>query len=584
MIFFFVVSGIICAQAPTQPILPQNTMSVTLPMQGTLPCPTLTSGSNCIRNIPSGNATSFQNAVNASTCGDTIVLAAGSTYSGNFTIPPTSCSGWIEIVSNALTSLPPSGNRVGPSNSAYMAKISTPNSLPAIQFLPNSNHWRLVGLEITTSYVSTVNMVYNIVSAGLKADVSTSISVQSQLPASLIFDRIYVHGLPNANTIRGIQMDSQGIAIVDSYCDEIHANGNDSQCFASWNGAGPYLIQNSFIQAGAENIMFGGADPSIASLVPSDITIVGNLIQKNLAWEGEAAPFNWVIKNLFELKNAQRVLLDGNVIQYTWSAAQEEALIIRSVNQGGACSWCVVQDVTITHNLIRHAPIGIVFAPCAGPLSTNSCVATGRILVQNNVLDDISAANWGGHGWVFQISVDPGPPYMHDLTIDHNTAFPDTNFPTDYPAFMFIGDTARVLNTQVTNNISNYSEGGIVGNGVGSGTVALNTYATGYIYNDMVFINSSGTSTGTYPSGTLWNTQSGVQFTNFPSANYQLLSGSPYHNAGTDGKDIGVWDWVCLNYDSAGALAGEFVPSSGCGTTTGGLVLQPPVNLTAIVQ
>ena len=150
------------------------------------------------------------------------------------------------------------------------------------------------------------------------------------------------------------------MGIVDSYCDEIHNNGHDSQCFASWNGVGPYLIQNNFIQAGAENIIFGGADPSIANLVPSDITIIGNVIQKNLAWHGETAPYNWQVKNLVELKNAQRVLLDGNVIQYSWAAAQVGfAIVLTPRNQNGGCTWCVVQDVTITHNIIRHASSGI---------------------------------------------------------------------------------------------------------------------------------------------------------------------------------------------------------------------------------
>ena len=64
--------------------------------------------------------------------------------------------------------------------------------------------------------------------------------------------------------------------------------------------------------------MFGGADPAIANLVPSDITIIGNLFQKNTAWRGVISD----VKNLFECKNAQRALIDGNVLQYTWAAGR----------------------------------------------------------------------------------------------------------------------------------------------------------------------------------------------------------------------------------------------------------------------
>ena len=577
LIFVLSTLGNVYAQAPTQPTLPQKTVSLALPTQGTSPCPTLTTGANCIRNVPSGNAASFQSAINAATCGDTIVLAAGSTYSGNFTVPSTSCVGWIEIVSSALTSLPPAGDRIGPSNAASLAKVLTPNVSAAFRFLPSSNHWRLIGLEITTSYVSTSGTSQTLVTLGLQSDNNTGISVQSQLPASIIFDRIYIHGLANSNSVRGIQMDTQGIAIVDSYCDEIHSSGQDSQCLASWNGAGPYLIQNNFIQASTENVIFGGADPAITNLIPSDITIVGNTIQKNLAWRGETAPYNWQVKNLVEFKNAQRVLLDGNVIQYSWAAAQVGfAILLTPRNQNGGCTWCVVQDVTITHNIIRHASSGIEIS--GGDSEAGPSLPSARVLVQNNVLNDISSANWGGDGRAFLLTSSATTPNPHDISIDHNTAFPNVSDLT-------LGDSGTVGTTKLTNNLWNYGTYGIIGTGTGIGAATLNSYVPLCTWSDIVFIGSNGSSDGnTWPSGTFWSTLQAVQFTNFASANYQLLSSSPYHNAGTDGKDIGVWDWTCLNNDAASALAGTFVPGFGGCAVSANLLLQPPTNLNAVAQ
>jgi hypothetical protein len=574
------------AQAPQLPALPRSTVNLTLPVQGSAVCPTLTTGSDCIRDVPAGSAAGFQSTINAATCGDTIVLAAGSTYSGNFTIPATSCTGWIEIVSSELSSLPSPGNRVGPSNVSNMAIVSTPNTSSAIQFLPDSNHWRLIGLEITTSYVSTSAVVFSLVGSGSTA------TVASRLPNQIIFDRSYILGPTNGNVEEGIRMDMQAFAMVDSYCDQIHYNANDSQCLVTTNGTGPFLIQDNFIQAAGENIMFGGSDPSIPNLVPSDITIIDNLIQKNTAWDGEAAPYNWVVKNLFEIKNAQRVLLDGNVIQYTWAAGQDEAIIVRSAAQddGGGCPWCEAEDVTITHNLIQHAPIAIVIAPTAYP---NPSIPTQRVLVSNNLLVDISATNWGGaHGWGFQLGAAEAPvPIMHDITIDHNTAFPDnvTGNGPPYDTFVYLGDSGTIPNIQITNNISNYGNtsccGGITGGGTISGNSTLSTYSPGAIYNDMVFVNSSGNSSGypAYPTGTYWSTRSGVHFTNYSSGNYQLTSSSSYYRAGTDGKDIGVWDWTCLNADSAAALAGTFTPTSSCAMSQN-TPPRPPTGLTATVQ
>jgi hypothetical protein len=571
------------AQVATPPVLPQKSVDITMPELGMSNCPTLTTGSNCIRIVPKGDAQSLQEAIDSATCGDTIVLAAGSTYSGNFKIPPTSCSGWIEIVTNSLSNLPRSGSRVSASNSSDMAKIATPNASPAIQFLPNSNHWRLIGLEITTSRESISGTVYYLVATG------EMVNLESQLPDFIIFDRIYIHGLPNTNIQHGIGMDTQSFGIVDSYCDEIHHNSADSQCLFSYNGSGPFLIQNNFIQASGENIMFGGADPTIIALVPSDITIIGNLIQKNLAWRNEGKPYNWVVKNLFELKNAQRLLLDGNVVQYTWVAGQAVAMLIRSVNQGGGCIWCVVQDITITHNVIQHAPLGIAIAAFA----TSNSLPTQRVLVQNNVLNDISSVNWGagGRGWLFQLSVAPAP-QAHDWIINHNTGFEDV-------AFAYLGDSGTVRNLQMTNNLANFGKVGIQGNGTGSCAPALNVFAPGYIYGKQAFVTLSGSNTGfTCPPGTSFSSLNGIEFTSaggvLPnlSGNFQLSSSSPYHNAGTDGKDIGVADWACFDDDIAAAQAGTYVANTGgCGvsaksTSSAGTdsPVQAPTNLNAIVH
>ena len=576
MIFLSAALVSVCAQAATQPTLPLETVSLALPTQGTSTCPTLTTGTNCRRYVPAGDAISLQDAINAATCGDTIVLAAGSTYSGNFNIPSTSCSGWIEIVSSGLSSLPTPGNRVGPSNASHMATISTPNTFPAIQFKANSNHWRFIGLEITTSYVSTKNVVYYIVATG------ETLSVQSQLPDFIIFDRIYIHGLSATNTQHGIGMSTQAMAIVDSYCDEIHSSAFDSQCFLGYNGNGPFLIQNNFIQAAGENIMFGGAVPLITNLVPSDITIVGNQIQKNLTWRGQAAPYNWVVKNLFELKIAQRVLLDGNVIQDTWSAGQDEALIIRTTNAGGDCPWCVVQDVTVTHNIIQHAPMAIVVADydCPGM----PCIETRRVLIQNNLLSDINRVKWGGAGWLFQLSMHATPPpSLHDVIIDHNTGFEDARV-------MYLGDSGPITNFQLTNNIFSLS-GGIIGGGtVGLTSTFARWVSPPYVYDQNLLIDSTGNPVSGYLPHTLWKTQARTGFTRYSgtppdySGNFQLTSSSPYHDAGTDGKDVGVWDWACLNNDSAAALAGKFVPGpNGCALSVD-LLLQPPTNVKTEIQ
>jgi hypothetical protein len=61
--------------------------------------------------------------------------------------------------------------------------------------------------------------------------------------------------------------------------------------------------------------------------------------------------------------------------------------------------------------------------------------------------------------------------------------------------------------------------------------------------------------TGTWPAGNyLPASAAAVRFVNYNNANggnYKLLSTSPYHNAGTDGKDLGA-DITAVNSQLSG--------------------------------
>src|SRR6266850_7856220 len=75
--------------------------------------------------VPAGG--DFQAALNAATPGTTLILQAGATYTGNFTLPANPGPGWIYIVSSALSSLP-EGTRVTPAQASLMPKLVSPNN------------------------------------------------------------------------------------------------------------------------------------------------------------------------------------------------------------------------------------------------------------------------------------------------------------------------------------------------------------------------------------------------------------------------------------------------------------------------
>lgn len=108
------------------------------------------------------------------------------------------------------------------------------------------------------------------------------------------------------------------------------------------------------------------------------------------------------MKNLFELKNAQRVIIDGNIFENNWGDAQVGYAILFTVrNQDGTVPWSVVRDVQLTNNIIRHSASAIQLL---GTDYIHPSQQTERITVANNVFEDIDGAKWNGAGWFLTIS------------------------------------------------------------------------------------------------------------------------------------------------------------------------------------
>lgn len=163
-------------------------------------------------------------------------------------------------------------------------------------------------------------------------DGSGAQSSASQIPHDLAVDRVYRHGDAAKGQKRGIALNSASTTITNSYIADIKAVGQDSQAIGGWNGSAPFTITNNYLEGAGENLMFGGGDPSVPGLVPSDITIADNHFAKQPSWRME----NWVVKNLIELKNARRVQIVRNTFEYSWQGGQSGYAVVFTVRNQDA--------------------------------------------------------------------------------------------------------------------------------------------------------------------------------------------------------------------------------------------------------
>lgn len=479
--------------------------------------------------VPAG--ADLQAAIAAAAPCDTLVLAAGATFAGNFVLPvktgtpPAPYTPRVTITSSGTL---PTG-RVGPANASAMAKLQAlPGGLPALRTATAAKHYAVIGIEFLPNPGGYYDIV--VLGDGTTGAQATQTTL-AQVPDDLVFDRCYLHGDPVLGQKRGITLNSANTTVSNSYISDMKANGQDSQALGGWNGPGPFTITNNYLEAAGENIIFGGGDSAIPNLVPSNITITGNYITKPLAWRTPGLP--WSVKNLVEMKNAAHVLIAGNVIENVWQSGQNGfAIVLTPRNQDGTATWSGVSDVTIRDNVVRHAAAGINML---GTDDVHPSQPLTGVLITNNLFYDIDQQKWSdpnngswGSGRLFQFITGP-----QHVTITHNTMVASATAPLN-SAFTFgnYGDTKLATNLVVANNVLSEGEYGVGGDNVGIGNVTLSTYAPGWVFANNILIHGAAAGNYTYPVST------SVLRPPVVDASFRVLA--TVTAASNDGKPVGV--------------------------------------------
>jgi hypothetical protein len=451
----------------------------------------------------------LQQAITNARPGDVIALDPGATFTGNFSLPPKDGAGFITI-QTALAADPGPG-RV--TTAEHFATLRTVNGAPAIQTIPGAHHWRIQLLEVTGSGDG------NLVALGDSAPAQVSLA---QVPHDLVIDRAYIHGDAAAGIKRCIALNSASTVISNSYISDCKAKGEDAQAIAGWNGPGPYTILNNYVEGSSENVLFGGADPSIPNLVPSNIAITGNQLSKPPAWRNQG----WQVKNLLELKNARNVTIDRNIIEYNWQAAQSGFAVLFTVrNQDGHCNWCQVEQITFTNNMLQHVAAGFSIL---GTDDTHPSQQTRNIVIRNNVMSDIDPQSWGGNGYAFLILGAP-----RDMTIDHNTIAQKN------ASGIIQVEGPPILGFTFTNNLAMAGAYGMIGADHAPGNDTISAFFPASLFANNVIAGADGSR---YPANNRYPSVSDFmkQFVSYSGGDYHLVAGSAWRKAGTDGADLGA--------------------------------------------
>jgi hypothetical protein len=480
----------------------------------------------------------LQGALNTARLGDVITLAGGATYTGPFLLPKKEGAGWLVVRTETSDARLESGGslRVNPARAPLMPRLVAPRGA-IIALAPGAHHYRFIGVEVTpTPGTFAHNLIAPVAEPRSEAD----------QPHHLIFDRCYLHGDPVKGSRRAIALNGRHLAVVHSYVSDFKEVGADSQALAGWNGSGPIRIVDNYLEGGAENVMFGGADPAIPGLVPSDIEIRGNTFAKNPQWIPGNSKYDgprWTMKNLLELKNARRVLVEANVFE----DYDGFAIVITPRNQSGTAPWSTVEDVTIRHNWIRRVSSVLNIS---GYDEYNPSRTTDRITVEHNVAESL---------------YDTGPPNPKmivinqapdDVTIRHNTILTPPGRGSSY--LVFANAIQKKGNAfAFTDNIAQLGTYGLGAENppLGSSSLTLlDGHFRGWAFSRNILINPQGNPPSIYPAGQYWvSSLAAVGFQDLSRADFTLSPKSPYRGQGSSGSNPGA------NIESLGQALSRFM-------------------------
>jgi hypothetical protein len=464
------------------------------------------------------NGGDLQAAIDAAVPGDTLLLASGAAWTGSFFLDA-GLTGWVKL------------------KCADTTTVLTSNDNPGvIQTDASARYWYLQGCTLRHG-------------AGVRGGdlirLGTHTQLEAAIPEYFVLDGIHFDGHATNGGKGGIKLHTGYTKIINSTCDDMRWD-SDSNCIGGWNGPGPYVIDNNYIESCGYGMMLGGSVPSITNMVPQNITVIRNVFTKDLAWETEDNPNiagdqRWSCKNLLEFKAGINVSITFNTFSNNWHAATNvngSFLWLKSVNQNddpgtpGGCTWCEVRNVTYANNIATNVAAGVSLTDCQGNSST--CVAMSNVTISNNYfeLDPDQFTNTAETASGRQIQLGGE---LDGIVFDHNTFHQLSN--ANERNISISPDTTTLTGFVFTNNVFYDSDQGVRGDGTTEGTTTIANYSPDYIFENNLRISPGNT--GTYPAGNY--TELSYAAAGFNTTTKLFNVGSKYLTLSTTGTQIG-WD------------------------------------------
>ncbi|HXG84993.1 MAG TPA: FG-GAP-like repeat-containing protein [Pyrinomonadaceae bacterium] len=313
-------------------------------------------------------------------------------------------------------------------------------------------------------------------------------------PTRIIVDHCVINPPNNIQVVHGVLNDGYKVSILSSWLGNVKTYGSqDSQAVFGLDGRGAHVYNNTFFEAASESIIYGGAGNNIDGMVPTNIEFRRCVFTKRLSWRQLPPLSNGETlnaKNLFELKNARRVYIEGSLFSNHWDGLRSQYMstILKSsadIPKGDQGSpWSVTEEVVFENNRLSHLNGGFsVVRDFYRPGINYDTLKPQHVRLINVLFDDLTSGRWGdGRSWAFYVGG------VDDLLIKHVSVVDSIDAPDDESEMMLNYNSVTSFRPEITDSILPLNAYGIR-NSCGEGVAALNIGTSGWF-------DSAGSSCG----------------------------------------------------------------------------------------
>jgi len=278
------------------------------------------------------------------------------------------------------------------------------------------DHWLIEDGEFRQIAGHTGND--NIIQLGAASETSTS-----QLPTHIHFRKIWVHG-DWPHTVAGLNSGANSVSAGWSmnciYCSIVDSHGSESLRPGGeghellFNQAGQIKVSHNWLEGSSIGSLCGGVGSAgypIAGFIPcQDMEFTRNRFTFPYVWLGHSPITgnpNWpgnnsiVRKNGFEIKEGQRVLVSGNIIENIDNSGAQNGPFSDYNTTNSSSGWgenyqAIISDIYDVSNLRRSSCEGLQIT-ARGPTfgAGGAAFGGGRILITNGLMYNTTGSNPG---------------------------------------------------------------------------------------------------------------------------------------------------------------------------------------------